>query len=282
MAASNSDEHPPTPVPGPARPAGTRRPDETQPVPHDTERHSSTRISGRDGTHGHETTVFTFRDPRAARPRIYRSGEGLPWAITDLARKMNSLIAAERIPGKRLQPGDIVQAAVVSYFCDGKLRKPQTTPDSPSYATLPYRIVVAEEGYWTAEPALPPETLVHFSVPATVGDLIPGLSQEQRQGLIVSLQLKEATHVSTEVLAREAERALASTGSYEIAEKGEQAEAFKRLAESPAGDAGDDWRDLLATLDEVASGSDTSARLKRKMRERSDTDRIDFGFGKPG
>ena len=261
---------------------GTPRPDETQPLSHDTERHSSTRISGRGGTHRHETTVFKFRDPRAARPRIYRAGEGLPWALTDLARKMNSLINAGQVAGAPIKPGDIVQAAVVSYFCDGKLHKPQTTPDSPAYATLPYRIVVAEGGYWTAEPALPPETLPHFAIPETVDGLIPGLSESQRDGLMVSLQLKEATHVSTEVLAREAERALTSTGSYAVDEEEKQAEAFRRLLSNPMAESGDDWRDLIATLDEVARDTDSSARLKRQMQKRSDTDRIDFGFGKSG
>jgi hypothetical protein len=51
----------------------------------------------------------------------------------------------------------------------------------------------------------------HFAAAETVGQLIPGLTKEQRDEMIVSLQLKEATHISTEALEREAERALTSS-----------------------------------------------------------------------
>jgi hypothetical protein len=270
-----------TPEPDPEDLRAPRGPDETQDVSRDTDRHASTRISGRAGDRRHETTVFRFRDPRAARPRIYRSGEGLPWAVTDLAKRMNSLIGSGQVDGEHIKPGDIVQAAVVSYYCGGKVLKPQTTPDSPAYATLPYRIVVAEGGYWTAEPALPAETLVHFALPATVGELIPGLSSERRDEVIVSLQLKEATHASTEVLEKEAKRALTSSGPYAVADEQEHSNAFRRFLEASSREvsagASDDWRDLITSLGEAARDGDSPARTKKRL---SDTDRIDFGFGK--
>jgi hypothetical protein len=263
------------------RTASRRDASETKKVVLDTERHRSTRISGSD--HNHETTVFKFRDPRASRPRIYRSREGLPWAITDLAKRMNALIADGQIEGIPLAPGDIVQAAVVSYFCDGEVMRPQTTPDSPAYATLPYRIVQAPEGYWVAEPALPKESLIHFKLPETVGDLIPKLTPKQRNEAAVTLQLKEVTHVSQVALEEAARQAMPDAGVFARAEgQDAAAKSFGRfLASPPSGGGaggGDEWREFTVLLDDVARDETPADRVKRKLSERIVRDRTDFGF----
>jgi hypothetical protein len=252
-------------------------------IPKDTERHESTRFSAGGTSSRRETTVFKFRDTRVARARIYRSQEGVPWAITDLVRKMNELISSGEVDGARIGPGDTVQAAVVSYFCGGKVHLPQTGSDSPAYATLPYRIVVAEAGYWTAEPAVPPETLIHFHVPETIGELIPCLDDAQRREVMVSLQLKEATHLTEERLSVEAERAMSAKAAYAVATEQAMAAGFENFEKASAagtpGQVTEEWRNLVLQLDDVARKTHPSERLKRKMSERMDTDIVDFGFG---
>jgi hypothetical protein len=252
-------------------------------IPKDTERHESTRFSAGGTSSRRETTVFKFRDTHIARSRIYRSQEGVPWAITDLVRKMNDLISSGEVDGKLIGPGDTVQAAVASYFCRGRVHLPQTGPDSPAYATLPYRILVADAGYWTAEPAVPPETLIHFHVPETIGELIPNLDYAARKEVMVSLQLKEATHVTEERLAAEAERAMAAKAAYAVAERDEIAAGFENFQKASAGASActetQEWRNLVVHLDDVARNEQPSERVKRKMSERHNTDIVDFGFG---
>lgn len=252
--------------------------------PIDTENHKKTRTSGRH-TSVHETKVFKFRDPRTTRVRIYKSGEGLPWAITDLVKKTSAAIEDGDLPGKPFGPGDVVQAAIVSYFCGGKVHKPQTTPDSPGYATLPYKIVIADGGYWTAEPALPAEALIHFNLPVTVGDLIPNLSEQDKEEVLISLQIKEATYASEDDLQRGEHYATPPFHEYEeVDTHGRDESGFMRFMEHDAGGAQNEvsgeWRDLTGFLDDVARDEDVETRVKRKLSERHNTDRFDFGFGK--
>jgi hypothetical protein len=258
-------------------------PDGTQGVGRDTERHDSARISGGDGCTKHDTAVFKFRDPRAARPRIYRAFEGLPWAIADLAKKMNYLIDRGELEGTALVPGDIVQVAVVSYFHDGQVHKPQTKDGSPGLATLPYRIAFAPGGYWTAQPAVPPETLVHFRLPETVGELIPNLPAESAGQTFISLQLKEATYASDQAVLDEAQRVLTATGEFETVDGSEEdASGFRQFAEK-AGAGGpvcDEWRDFTMHLDDVARDEHPEQPARKKLSERLKNVETDFGFGK--
>ncbi len=176
-------------------------------------------MSGGSGSERCDTTIWVFRDPRKTKVSIYRGFEGLPWAIADLVRKTNSAISRGDVPGQTLSVGDVVQACVVSYF-DDEVHKPQTTADSPRFATLPYRLVRAEGGHMSAEPAIPPETVVHFNIPATVGELIPNLDEDTRKKVLVSLQLKEAAHRSERSIDESVEDAVRSReASYDTSEK---------------------------------------------------------------
>ena len=249
---------------------------------HDSESHGKTRISGRLNS-VHETTVWKFRDPRATRVRIYKAGEGLPWAIADLAKKTNAAIDEGDVPGKQLGPGDVIQAAVVSYFCGEAVHKPQTTPDSPGLATLPYKLVIADGGYWTAEPALPAEALIHFNVPETVGDLIPNLTPEQRSDALVSLQLKEATYASAEDLASGEQYASPPVQEFqEVDTGGNDLFGFMNFLEHDSNpeqfQVSGEWRDLTSAVEDAALDEDPRARLKRKASKSTRFDARDFGF----
>jgi hypothetical protein len=233
--------------------------------------------------------VWKFRDPRVTRARIYKGGEGLPWALTDLVRKTNVAIDEGNVPGKELGPGDVVQAAVVSYFCGEQVFRPQTTPDSPGLATLPYKIVIADGGYWTAEPALPAEALIHFNVPDTVGGLIPNLAPEQQAEILVSLQLKEATYASQEELARGEQYQSPPVQTFEdVDTEGNDLFGFMKFLEHEQHpemfqDTGE-WRDLTSALKDAAQedsalGDDPRTRLKRKASRSTRFDSGDFGFG---
>ena len=202
-----------TPVPG-------HPPEEAAPSPPiDTEQHGTTMMSGGSPAECCETTIWVFRDPRKTKVSIYRGFEGLPWAISDLVRKTNAAIGRGEVEGQTLSVGDVVQACVVSYY-DDELRKPQTTDDSPRYATLPYRLVRAEGGHMSAEPAIPPETALHFNIPATVGDLIPNLDEDARREVLVSLQLKEAAHKTERSVDESVQEAVRSRDvSYVTSEK---------------------------------------------------------------
>ena len=162
--------------------------------PVDTENHKITTIQGK----RHETTVFKFRDPRASRGVIFRSEEGLEWALKFLIDKTNKSIYEGEIEGDEIELGNIVQACVVSYTLNDKIYKPETTPDSPKYATLPYEYTKAEEGYLTTKVAVPKEMLLHMTLPITVGDLIPTLNKEELEQTLIALQLKESTIISKE------------------------------------------------------------------------------------
>jgi len=210
-----------TPVPGDSSEEAAPRP------PVDTEQHGTTRMSGGSPAECCETTIWVFRDPRKTKVSIYRGFEGLPWAISDLVRKTNAAIGRGEVEGQALSVGDVVQACVVSYY-DGEVRKPQTTADSPRYATLPYRIVRAEGGHMSAEPAIPPETALHFNIPATVGDLVPNLDEDARRELLVTLQLKEAAHKTDRTIEESVQDVVrAREVSYDVSEKAdEEAGAF--------------------------------------------------------
>jgi hypothetical protein len=176
-------------------------------TPVDTENHRITSIRGAgENGRGHkagETTIWKLGDVRMAAFRIYRGGEALDWAITDLVKRTNSAIESKRMPGKSLSIGDIVQSCVYAYYfeSDQRVRKPRTTEDSPAYASLPYEICLAPEGFWIVKPALPKEALIHFKIPVYVGEIVRAdetgkqLTEEQRQALYVTLQLKEAQRI---------------------------------------------------------------------------------------
>ena len=263
--------------------------------PVDTEHHGSVKVRGKSGRTKHETTVWVFSDPRKARARVYRGYEGLPWALTDLVRKTNSAIDRDEVPGKRLDVGDVIQACVVSYY-DGEVHKPQTTDDSPRYATLPYRIVRAEGGYLSAEPAIPPETAIHFKLPVTVGDLVPTLSQERRPTVLVSLQLKEAAYGSLPEAIEAAGSQVELAAAYVVSDKaGEEAADFVRFIETedrdgertpavapPLSKPEPPAPEVLdpEDLDPAERARRDSARLKRKLSGRHDEDMRDFGFEK--
>jgi hypothetical protein len=243
------------------------------PEPHrDTDQHASARISGRDAS-VHETTVWKLHDPRTARVRIYKSGEGLPWAICDLVKKTNVAIDDGEVPGRPLGPGDVVQAAVVSFYCDDQVHKPKTTDDSLGYATLPYRIVLAPEGYWTAEPALPAEALIHFHVPLIVGELIPGLTDHQRVAALVSMQLKEATYATQDDLMRREQYASPPVLSYkDVDTHGNDVFGYARFLEHDSDpqqhEVSGEWRNLTSFRGDGASTEQTADRAGRVFDER--------------
>jgi hypothetical protein len=260
--------------------------------PRDTEQHETTRTRSGRYSARHETAVWAFKDPRKTKARIYRGYEGLPWALTDLVRKTNSAIARGDVPGKRLDIGDVVQACVVSYYCEGEVHRPQTTDDSPRYGTLPYRIVKAEAGHLSAEPALPEGAAIHFKLPVTVGDLIPTLGDDAKPGVLVSLQLKEAAYESEAQAIEEAEAALEDAAAYVMTDKAdEEAADFVNFIDSgdrdtertpamgsPAAGSGTHAPD--ATQDPAETARMESARLKRKLDSRRHEDMQDFGFAK--
>lgn len=271
--------------------------DETPPLdaesnPRETDQHETTRTRSGRYRAKHKTTVWTFKDPRRTKARIYRGYEGLPWSLTDLVRKTNSAIAKGDVPGKRLEVGDVVQACVVSYYCDGELHRPQTTDDSPRYGTLPYRIVRVEEGHLSAEPALPEGAALHFKLPVTVGDLIPTLGDDEKPGVLVSLQLKEAAYESEAQAIEEAEATLDAAAAYVMSnraddeaadfvsfiESGERDAASTPAMGSPA--AGSGLPVPEATEDPAETARMKSARLKRKLDSRREEDMQDFGFAK--
>ena len=235
-------------------------------------------MSGGSRSEACETTIWVFRDPRKTKVSIYRGFEGLPWAIADLVRKTNAAIGRGEVPGQALSVGDVVQACVVSYY-DGEVHKPQTTADSPRYATLPYRIVRAEGGYVSAEPAIPPETVVHFNIPATVGELIPSLDEDARHEVMVSLQLKEAAHSSESSIQEGVEDAVRSReASYAVSEKAEEeASAFFGFM-ADEGDRDDTPTRPQAPLpDPVADGERRIRRMSERLQKRA-KDTEDFGF----
>ena len=251
--------------------------------PRDTEQHETTRTRSGRFRAKHETAVWAFKDPRKTKARIYRGYEGLPWSLTDLVRKTNSAIAKGDVPGKRLDVGDVIQACVVSYYCDGELHRPQTTDDSPRYGTLPYRIVKAEAGHLSAEPALPEGAAIHFELPVTVGDLIPTLGDDEKPGVLVSLQLKEAAYESETQAIEEAEATLDAAAAYVMSGKADD-EAADFMSFIETGEK--DTERTPATPapappeDPAEKARRDSARLKRKLDSRRDEDRQDFGFAK--
>jgi hypothetical protein len=259
--------------------------------PRDTEQHETTRTRSGRYRASHKTAVWAFKDPRKTKARIYRGYEGLPWSLTDLVRKTNTAIAKGDVPGERLEVGDVVQACVVSYYCDGELHRPQTTDDSPRYGTLPYRIVKVEAGHLSAEPALPEGAAIHFKLPVTVGDLIPTLGDDEKPGVLVSLQLKEAAYESEAQVIEEAEAALEHAATYMTDKADDEAADFVRFIESgerdaaatpamgsPAAGSGTHAPD--ATQDPAETARMESARLKRKLDSRRHEDMQDFGFAK--
>jgi hypothetical protein len=271
-------ETPPPDVPAgdaASRPSGRVRP---RLPPRDTQQHGTTSLSDGSRSEVCETTIWVFRDPRKTKVSIYHGFEGLPWAIADLVRKTNSAIGRGEVPGQTLSVGDVVQACVVSYY-DGEVHKPQTTADSPRYATLPYRIVRAEGGYVSAEPAVPPQTVVHFNIPATVGELIPNLDEDTRREVMVSLQLKEAAHSSERAIQEGVEDAVRSReASYAVSEKAdEEANAFfgfmadeGRRDDTPA-------RPEAPPSGPAADGERRVRRMSERLQKRPE-DREDFGF----
>jgi len=223
-----------------------------------------------------ETTIWVFRDPRKTKVSIYRGFEGLPWAISDLVRKTNAAIGRGEVEGQTLSVGDVVQACVVSYY-DGEVRKPQTTADSPRYATLPYRIVRAEGGHMSAEPAIPPETALHFNIPATVGELVPNLDEDARREVLVSLQLKEAAHKTDRTIGESVEDAVrAREVSYDVSEKAdEEAGAFLGFLANEGKE-----EDTPVSPPPLPSHAET-VRLRRTITQRLQKrakDAEDFGF----
>lgn len=250
--------------------------------PRDTDQHETTRTRSGRFRARHKTTVWAFKDLRRTKVRIYRGYEGLPWALTDLVRKTNSAIGRGEVPGKRLEVGDVIQACVVSYY-DGEVHRPQTTDDSPRYGTLPYRIVRAEEGHLSAEPALPEGAAIHFRLPVTIGDLIPTLGDDEKPGVLVSLQLKEAAYESEAQAIEEAEAALEDAATYVMTDRAdEEAADFVRFIDSGERDT---ERTPAAPAPEAAEdpaerARRDSARLKRKLDGRREEDMQDFGFAK--
>lgn len=168
--------------------------------PVDTENHQITKT--RTGK-TLETSVWEFNNLRKARLSRYNGFYGLNWALADLADKTRRAIRKKDIPGRPPEEGDIIQACVVCYYLDNIKHEAETTPDSPLYATLPYKIVRGVERNITTELAIPKEMAIHLTIPQIIGDLIPTLTPEQRQQVIVTLQLKESTHESIEKLVEE-------------------------------------------------------------------------------
>ena len=154
--------------------------------PVDTEQHEETRT--RDGR-TLETSVWDFKNIRRSKLSIYNGFYGLEWALADLAYKTKLAIRKKEIPGKEPEEGDIIQACVVRYFVDNQKYEPETTPDSPKIATLPNKIEREREGNVTTELAIPKEMSMHLNIPRIVGDLIPILTPEQKQQVLVTLQL---------------------------------------------------------------------------------------------
>ena len=127
----------------------------------------------------------------------------------------------------------------------------------------------------SAEPAIPPETVVHFNIPATVGELIPSLDEDARRKVLVSLQLKEAAHRSERSIDESVEDAVRSReASYDTSEK-----------------ADDEASDFLGFLASEGKEEDTparppdakaeSARLRKTITQRLQRrakDAEDFGF----
>ncbi|MHC5055351.1 MAG: hypothetical protein ACYTKD_11610 [Planctomycetota bacterium] len=274
----------------PSRPSGPSR------APRDKQEHTTTGFSDGSRAERRQTTIWVFRDPRKTKVSIYRGFEGLPWAIADLVRRTNLAIDRGEVPGQSLSVGDVVQACVVSYY-DGEVRKPQTTADSPRYATLPYRLVRAPGGHVSAEPAIPPETSVHFKIPVTVGELIPGLDEDARREVLVTLQLKEAAHTSEQAIKESLEDAVRSReASYAVTEKAdEEASAFigfivkeARREGAPAPPRSDGATSDAAEPDPSATpdapdtdAPDTGARIRRRITEslqKRARDMEDFGF----
>ncbi len=242
--------------------------------PVDTERHGTTGISDGSRTERRQTTVWVFRDPRKTKVSIYRGYEGLPWAIADLVRRTNLAIERGEVPGQALSVDDVVQACVVSYY-DGEVKKPQTTADSPRYATLPYRLVRAEGGHVSAEPAIPPDTVIHFNIPVTVGDLIPTLDEDARRKVLVTLQLKEAAHSSAEAIAEGVKDSVrAREASYVSTEKADlEATTFLSFIATEAQE--EDTADL--PTDAHAESERLRRRITQRLRKRA-KDTEDFGF----
>ncbi len=269
------------PLGGPADP-DVKRSGPSRPV--DSQYHGTTTTRGRAGRTKHETTVWVFRDPRKTRACIYRGFEGFPWALTDLVRKTNLAIEKGDVPGSKLAVGDVVQACVVSYY-DGKVHKPQTTDDSPSLATLPYRIVVAEDGYLTAEPAIPPETAIHFNIPVTVGDLVPTLSEERKKDVLISLQLTAAAPgVADEQVEDGRASPPAPDAAYAVSDKAdEEAADFMNYIAAEERHSG---RTPASPVEPEQAGAGAASdeeqreRMRQRLQRRHDKDTQDFGFTK--
>ena len=129
----------------------------------------------------------------------------------------------------------------------------------------------------SAEPAIPPETAVHFNIPATVGELIPNLDDEARRKVLVSLQIKEAAHRSDRSINESVEDAVRSReASYAASEK-----------------ADDEVSDFVGFLASEGKDEDTpvspppqpshveTVRLRRTITQRLQKrakDAEDFGF----
>lgn len=258
--------------------------------PVDTERHATTKVRG---DKNYETTVFEFKNPRKVRMAIYRGNNGLPWALMDLVTKTNSAINNKEIEGKPIGLGSIIQACVVRYCLNDQVYEPQTAPDSPLYATLPHKIIEAEEGYLITKIAVDEEMLIHFKPQKLVGDLIPILKDEEKEKVLVTLQMKEAVSISKQAELDEFLGKLTGV-KYALGENvDDEAKEFKDFLATNQ-DKSKEWSDLTTHLDGV--GSDVQVEVvgslndfikqadrekegeKALQRKAAELDQQNFGF----
>ena len=121
--------------------------------------------------------------------------------------------------------------------------------------------------------------MVHFNIPATVGELIPDLDDDARRKVLVSLQLKEAAHSSELAIQEGVEDAVRSReASYAASEKAdEEAGAFIGFIANEARSDGTPTRPGPPRAEPPAAGERVRRRITERLQRRA-RDVEDFGF----